>query len=67
MYILIFFLFLSLLIAVLQVSISLNKVELSVGESKFFKCTGKMAVVNGTCLFGCYIECKCGYVILNAG
>uniref|UniRef100_A0A673WR01 Neural cell adhesion molecule 2 n=1 Tax=Salmo trutta TaxID=8032 RepID=A0A673WR01_SALTR len=38
-YILIFFLFLSLLTAVLQVSISLNKVELSVGESKFFKCT----------------------------
>uniref|UniRef100_A0A8C8CTL9 Neural cell adhesion molecule 2 n=1 Tax=Oncorhynchus tshawytscha TaxID=74940 RepID=A0A8C8CTL9_ONCTS len=38
-YILIFFLFLSLLAAVLQVSISLNKVELSVGESKFFKCT----------------------------
>uniref|UniRef100_A0A8C7HLC1 Neural cell adhesion molecule 2 n=1 Tax=Oncorhynchus kisutch TaxID=8019 RepID=A0A8C7HLC1_ONCKI len=27
------------LLSVLQVSISLNKVELSVGESKFFKCT----------------------------
>uniref|UniRef100_A0AAV2LDJ6 Uncharacterized protein n=1 Tax=Knipowitschia caucasica TaxID=637954 RepID=A0AAV2LDJ6_KNICA len=27
--------------ATLQVSISLNKVELSVGESKFFICTGK--------------------------
>lgn len=27
--------------AALQVSISLNKVELSVGESKFFICTGR--------------------------
>ena len=34
-----FLLFLSLP-AVMQVSISLNKVELSVGESKFFICTG---------------------------
>lgn len=29
--------------AALQVSISLNKVELSVGESKFFICTGTSA------------------------
>lgn len=29
--------------AALQVSISLNKVELSVGESKFFICTGTNA------------------------
>uniref|UniRef100_A0A4W5QHH9 Neural cell adhesion molecule 2 n=1 Tax=Hucho hucho TaxID=62062 RepID=A0A4W5QHH9_9TELE len=36
-----FYLYLILLcsLTVLQVSISLNKVELSVGESKFFKCT----------------------------
>ncbi|XP_070969747.1 neural cell adhesion molecule 2-like isoform X2 [Oncorhynchus clarkii lewisi] len=32
--------------AVLQVSISLNKVELSVGESKFFKCTVIGELVN---------------------
>uniref|UniRef100_A0A8C8CRV6 Neural cell adhesion molecule 2 n=1 Tax=Oncorhynchus tshawytscha TaxID=74940 RepID=A0A8C8CRV6_ONCTS len=31
--------YLSEFLSVLQVSISLNKVELSVGESKFFKCT----------------------------
>lgn len=33
--------------ALLQVSISLSKVELSVGESKFFTCTGE---------YSCYFE-----------
>lgn len=40
--------------AALQVSISLNKVELSVGESKFFICTGKNYILSSYCPFASF-------------
>lgn len=45
--------------AALQVSISLNKVELSVGESKFFICTGStFTTPTSVCVFMCMC-CMC--------
>lgn len=48
--------------ALLQVTISLSKVELSVGESKFFTCTG-MYSDNVSCAFSVY---KVHWINLNS-
>lgn len=54
----------SLSTAALQVSISLNKVELSVGESKFFICTGTNAAHLLSTVNMCVREAASGSLLL---